>query len=81
MNESLALSPTTASGELDTDPGHVDAAGKLQGAGPSYRHKRVCIPGRNCLYEYMIHRYTCLQYFVVHDLTRACIEPDHVGVK
>lgn len=55
-NESVALSPVAADGLLDTSPGHADAAGRLQGAGPGWRHRRVCVPGRSCEYEYAIHR-------------------------
>jgi hypothetical protein len=55
-NESLVLSAVTADGLLDTSPGHADAAGRLQGQGPMFRHRRVCVPGRSCDYEYAIHR-------------------------
>jgi hypothetical protein len=55
-NESLVLSAVTADGLLDTSPGHADAAGRLQGQGPGFRHRRVCVPGRSCDYEYVIHR-------------------------
>jgi hypothetical protein len=55
-NESLVLSAVVADGLLDTSPGHADAAGRLQGAGPGFRHRRVCVPGRSCEYEYIIHR-------------------------
>lgn len=55
-NESLVLSAVTADGQLDTSPGHVDAAGRLIGQGPFFRHRRVCVAGRNCQRDYVIYR-------------------------
>jgi hypothetical protein len=56
-NESLARSPVTADGQLDTAPGYLDARGILQNQGPWYRHRRSCVPGANCNYNYVIYRY------------------------
>lgn len=61
-NESLARSPVTADGQLDTAPGYLDARGRLQNQGPWYRHRRICVPtgtggsGANCNYNYIIYR-------------------------
>ncbi|GAX81306.1 hypothetical protein CEUSTIGMA_g8737.t1 [Chlamydomonas eustigma] len=77
QNETLYYDSITADGITDTDPGYEDTStGTVIGAGPSWRHKRVCNSSAHCYSSYYVYRDNCLvNRTVVTNVTGTPLSP------
>jgi hypothetical protein len=54
--EALYYAAATSDPVADTALGYVDNNGDRQGVGANFRHRRVCLPGKDCAVDFLTYR-------------------------
>jgi hypothetical protein len=62
--ETLYYAAASSDPVADTNLGYFDKNNRRQAVGANFRHKRLCLPRKDCTADFLVYRWVCVSVYV-----------------